>query len=359
MPPIAICPWSLTSAAAAPPGHDEAMRAWIVNQPGPIDSEPLAFIDRPDPVPGPGEIRVRVRVCGVCRTDLHLAEGDLAPRGVAVVPGHEIVGTVDALGPGTSRFTIGDRVGIAWLRQTCGACRFCRRGDENLCLAPRFTGWDHDGGYAEAAVVDERYAYRLPDAFSDEHAAPLLCAGIIGFRALRSSALPEGGRLGIYGFGGSAHLACQVALAEGATVHVMTRSGDARRLALDLGAASAGDTYDAPPEALDSAIVFAPAGEIVPAALAALDRGGTVAVAGIHLTDIPSLNYQQHLFQERHLRSVTANTRQDGEEFLALAARIGMRVEIATYALDRADAALRDLAHDRVTGAAVLVVGPT
>ena len=334
--------------------HEAVMKAWVVQQPGPIDSGPLVFVERPVPEPGPGELRVRVAACGVCRTDLHLAEGDLAPHGHEVVPGHEIVGVVDRSGPGASRFELGERVGIAWLRRTCGICRFCLRGDENLCVDPRFTGWDADGGYAEYAVVDERYAYRLPDDFDDEKVAPLLCAGIIGFRALRRSALPPGGRLGIYGFGGSAHLAAQVALAEGATVHVMTRSPEARRLGLALGAASAGDTFEPPPEPLDSAIVFAPAGEIVPAALAALDRGGTLALAGIHLTDIPTLRYGDHLFQERQVRSVTANTRRDGEEFLAVAARIGIRVETVAYPLEHADTALRDLAHDRFTGAAVL-----
>jgi propanol-preferring alcohol dehydrogenase len=334
------------------------MRAWVVHEPGPVDGAPLTLVDRPEPVPGPNEVRVRVTVCGVCRTDLHLAEGDLAPHGPDVVPGHEIVGIVDALGAGASRFEVGARVGIAWLRQTCGSCRFCQRGAENLCLEPRFTGWDADGGYADLAVADERFAYRVPEAFSDEEAAPLLCAGIIGFRALRRAELPPGGRLGIYGFGGSAHLAAQVALAAGATVHVMTRSAEARELALRLGVASAGDTYDEPPEPLDSAIVFAPAGEIVPVALEALDRGGTLALAGIHLTDIPPLRYTEHLFQERQVRSVTANTRQDGEDFLALAARIRIRVETVPYLLEDADRALRDLRHDRVTGAAVLRVSP-
>jgi propanol-preferring alcohol dehydrogenase len=333
------------------------VRAWVVRRPGPIDGGPLALVDRPEPVPRPGEIRVRVLVCGVCRTDLHLAEGDLAPHAEGVVPGHEIVGVVEAAGPATSRFTVGDRVGIAWLRSTCGSCRFCQRGDENLCVDPRFTGWDADGGYAEHAVVDERFAYRLPDVFSDEQAAPLLCAGIIGFRALRRADLPPGGRLGIYGFGGSAHLTAQVAMAAGATVHVMTRSPEARSLALRLGAASAGDTFDRPPELLDSAIVFAPAGEVVPVALEALDAGGTLAIAGIHLTDIPSLCYADHLFRERQVRSVTANTRRDGEELLAIAADIGIQVETVPYELRDADRALRDLAHDRVTGAAVLRIG--
>jgi propanol-preferring alcohol dehydrogenase len=283
-----------------------------------------------------------------------LAEGDLAPRRHGVAPGHEVVGTVEERGLGATRFEAGERIGVAWLRRTCGACRFCRRGDENLCLDPAFTGWDADGGYAEHAVVDERFAYRLPDGFSDEELAPLLCAGIIGFRALRRAAVPSGGRVGIYGFGASAHLAAQIAIAEGATVHVMTRSAEARQLAMRLGAASAGDTYDAPPEPLDSAVIFAPAGDIVPAALAALDRGGTLAIAGIHLSDIPPLRYADHLFQERQVRSVTANTRRDGEEFLALAAEIPIHVSTVPYAFEHADTALADLAHDRVTGAAVL-----
>jgi propanol-preferring alcohol dehydrogenase len=333
------------------------MRAWVVPEPGPVaTSSPLQLVERPVPEPGPGELRVRVSVCGVCRTDLHLAEGDLAPHAPGVVPGHEVVGLVDALGPGASRFDVGQRVGIAWLRHTCGVCRFCRRGDENLCVAPAFTGWDADGGYAEHAVVDESFAYAIPDAFDDDHAAPLLCAGIIGYRALRRAELPAGGRLGIYGFGGSAHLAAQVAMAEGARVHVMTRSADAQRLALELGVTSAGGSADAPPEPLDAAILFAPVGDLVPVALEALDRGGTLSIAGIHLSDVPALDYQRHLFQERQVRSVTANTRRDGEEFLATAARIGIRVETMPYPLEAADRALADLAADRVTGAAVLRV---
>jgi propanol-preferring alcohol dehydrogenase len=288
---------------------------------------------------------------------LHLAEGDLPPRRPGVVPGHEVVGTVAACGPEATRFEPGRRVGIAWLRHTCGRCRFCVRGAENLCVTPAFTGWDADGGYAELAVVDERYAYALPDVFADAEAAPLLCAGIIGFRALRRSALPPGGRLGIYGFGASAHLAAQVALHEGATVHVHTRSAEARRLALELGASSAGDATDNPPEPLDAAILFAPAGDLVPLALRALDRGGTLAVAGIHLSDIPPLRYATDLFEERQLRSVTANTRSDGEQFLDIAAAIRLRPTITRYPFDQADRALADLAADRVTGAAVVEVG--
>ena len=332
------------------------MRAWAVTQPGPIDTGPVEPVERPVPTPEAAEVRVRVSACGVCRTDLHLAEGDLVPKHAGVVLGHEVVGVVDERGPGAERFRIGERIGIPWLRHTDGVCRFCRRGDENLCVAPGFTGWDADGGYAEYAVVEEAYAYRLPDAFDDEHAAPLLCAGIIGYRALRRSLLPPGGRLGIYGFGGSAHITAQVALHEGVTVHVLTRGEEARRLALELGCASAGDAYDAPPEPLDSAVLFAPVGDLVPVVMRALDRGGTLSVAGIHLTDIPRLRYTDELFEERQLRSVTANTRRDGEELLALAAAIPIRTTTTPYPLDQASTALADLAHGRVTGAAVLRV---
>ena len=332
------------------------MRAWEVRRPGPIDDSPLVLAERPVPEPGPGELRLKVAACGVCRTDLHLAEGDLAPKRPGVVPGHEVVGVVDAVGEGSNRFSLGDRAGIAWLRRTCGACRFCRRGDENLCLSPRFTGWDDDGGYAEYALVDEAYAYALPEAFDDDHAAPLPCAGIIGYRALRRSGLPTGGRLGVYGFGASAHLATQVAVFEGATVHVLTRSARARRLALELGAASARDVAEAPPEPLDAAVTFAPDGGLVPVALRALDRGATLAVAGIHLSPIPALDYAEHLFEERTLTSVTANTRRDGEEFLTLAARIPVRITTVPFSFEDADAALRSLAHGGVTGVAVLEV---
>jgi propanol-preferring alcohol dehydrogenase len=330
------------------------MRAWVVHEPGAIATHPIRMIDRDEPIPSAGEVRVRVSVCGVCRTDLHLAEGDLAPHGRDVVPGHEVVGVVDRVGPGAERFRVGQRIGIAWLRHTCGSCRFCRAGSENLCLNPRFTGWDHDGGYAEYAVVDERYAYDIPASFDDVDAAPLLCAGIIGYRALRRAELPPGGRLGIYGFGASAHIAAQVAMSEGARVHVLTRSAAAQQLAGTLGVASVGGTMDQPPEPLDAAIIFAPAGEIVPAALAALDRGGTLAIAGIHMSDLPPLDYQRHLFQERQLRSVTANTRDDGRAFLDIADKIGLRIVTTPYPFAAADRALQDLAGDRVNGAAVL-----
>jgi propanol-preferring alcohol dehydrogenase len=330
------------------------MRAWTVDGPAPINEGPLRLVERDPPEPGEHEVRVRISVCGVCRTDLHVAEGDLPPHRVGVVPGHEIVGLVDAVGPGASRFELGQRIGIAWLRWTCGICRFCRRGDENLCLAPRFTGWDDDGGFTEYATVHEDYAYELPANIPDEQAAPLLCAGIIGYRALRRSNLRPGGSLGLYGFGASAHLAAQVAMHEGARVHVMTRSAEARQLALDLGVSSAQPAEAEPPEPLDSAILFAPVGTLVPPALAALDRGGTLSVAGIYLTDIPPLSYQAHLFEERGLVSVTANTRRDGEALLALASQIPIRVITTRYPLDEAPRALSDLAGDRVSGAAVL-----
>jgi propanol-preferring alcohol dehydrogenase len=271
-----------------------------------------------------------------------------------IIPGHQVVGRVVALGEGASRFAAGDRVGIAWLRRTDGTCRYCTAGRENLCPNAVFTGWMVNGGYAELAAVPEDFAYAIPEGVEPMHAAPLLCAGIIGYRALRRTELPHGGRLGIYGFGGSAHLTTQVALAEGARVHVLTRGEAARALALELGAASAGGAYDRPPEPLDAAILFAPVGDLVPVALAALDRGGTLAIAGIHQTEIPPLDYDEHLFQERTLRSVTANTRRDGHEFLAAAARIPVRATTATYPFDQVPEALRDLAHGAFTGAAVL-----
>lgn len=333
-----------------------SMHAWKVTKPGPIDSGPVTFAEVEVPDPGPGELLVRVLACGVCRTDLHVAERDLAVHRPDVVPGHEVVGVVAALGPDSgAEFAIGDRVGIAWLRHTCGQCQFCLRGDENLCPRSRYTGWDADGGYAEYAVVPAAYALPLPAGYSDTELAPLLCAGIIGYRALKRAALPPGGRLGIYGFGGSAHLAAQVALAQGAEVHVMTRDAAARRLALTIGAASAQGAAEPPPVQLDSAILFAPAGELVPPAMAALDRGGVLSIAGIHLTDIPPLNYQRHLFQEREIRSVTANTRTDSREFLDFAATHHLEVTVHPYPLSEADRALRDLAHGRFAGAAVLI----
>jgi len=335
-----------------------SMSAWVVDQPGPIASGSLRRVQRARPRPGPRDVAVSVSVCGVCRTDLHLVEGDLVPRRHGVTPGHEVVGTVTERGSAATRFAPGDRVGVAWLGQTCGRCRFCRRDQENLCIAPSFTGWDRDGGFADTVVADERFVYRIPAGLDDATAAPMLCAGIIGYRSLQRSRLPDGGVLGIYGFGASAHLTAQVALYRGARVHVMTRSGAARALALELGCASAGPADAAPPEPLDAAILFAPVGTLVPVALAALDRGATLAVAGIHLSDIPPLDYDVHLFQERNLVSVTANTRADGEELLGLATEIPIVPRVVHYPFDEADRALADLASDRVDGVAVLDVAP-
>lgn len=331
------------------------MRAWVVRTPGPLACGPLVPTELPDPEPGPGEVLVRVRACGVCRTDLHVVEGDLPVHRSSVVPGHEVVGEVLALGPGAARFAVGDRVGVAWLRDTCGHCAYCRRGAENLCAASRYTGWDADGGYAELCTVPEAFAYGVPGVFDDASAAPLLCAGIIGYRSLRRAQLPPGGRLGIYGFGGSAHLTAQVAIAQGAEVHVLTRGEGARRLATELGAASVGGARDAPPVALDAAILFAPVGDLVPVALAALADGGTLAVAGIHLSDVPVLDYQRHLFRERTLTSVTSNTRRDGEEFLTLAARLGLRPTVTVRPLGEAAQAMAHLAAGDIRGAQVLV----
>jgi propanol-preferring alcohol dehydrogenase len=334
----------------------ETMQAWAVSEPRPVAQGPLRLVELPVPEPGPGEVLVRVRACGVCRTDLHVVEGDLDPHRSPVVPGHEVVGEVVLLGPATRRFRVGDRIGIAWLRATCGSCRWCRSGRENLCPTSEYTGWDADGGYAEYAVVPEAFAYVLPAEFSDEQAAPLLCAGIIGYRALRRAYVPPGGRLGIYGFGASAHLTAQIAIAQGAEVHVITRGDRGQQLARELGAASAGGPDDSPPVPLDSAIIFAPAGELVPRALEALGPAGTLALAGIHMSDVPSLSYQAHLFREKNLRSVTSNTRRDGEELMLLAQRLHVRVETTPVPFSAADRALADLAGDRVRGAAVLIL---
>ena len=330
------------------------MRAWSVAIPARIDHHPLTLDRRPRPQPAPDEILVQVRVCGVCRTDLHLVEGDLDPRRPGVVPGHEVVGVVREVGTATDRFTPGERVGIAWLRRTCGTCPWCRRGDENLCPASEYTGWDADGGFAEYAVVPAAFAYRLPPGYDDVHAAPLLCSGIIGYRALRRAALPPGGRLGIYGFGSSAHITAQIALAEGAELYVMTRGEGNRKLAEKMGATWVGGEADRPPVPLSSAIVFAPAGTLVPVALEALDRGGTLALAGIHMSDVPSMDYQRHLFLERDLRSVTSNTRRDGEELLHLVGRLGVQVQATVYPFTETDRALADLAAGRVNGSAVV-----
>ena len=309
-----------------------------------------------DPEPGPDELLVGVTVCGVCRTDLHLAELELSPRAPHRVPGHEVVGEVVGLGDAVAGWSVGDRVGIAWLRRTCQQCRWCRSGAENLCRSSSYTGWDADGGFARLAVVPADYAYRLPAGVDDEVVAPLLCSGIIGYRALRRARVPAGGHVGLYGFGASAHLTAQLAIASGLRVHAVSREPAARELALALGAEWAGDVGDVPPVALDGAVLFAPVGDMVPLAMAALEQGSTLAVACIHLTDVPRLDYQRHLFRERTLTSVTANTREDGRELLALAARLDVRPRVTTYDFDSTACALDDLAAGRVTGAAVVRV---
>jgi len=332
----------------------ERMKAMVVTTPAPIEQKPLELVELPIPPPGPGEILVRITACGVCRTDLHVVEGDLPPVRPRVVPGHQVVGRVEACGGGATRFRLGERVGIAWLRQTCGTCAYCASGRENLCPEARFTGYHADGGYAEFAVVPERFAYRIPEPVGDAEATPLLCAGIIGYRALRRAEVRPGCRLGLYGFGSSAHIAIQVARHWRCEVYVMTRDEKHRELARQLGAVWVGSAREKPPVPLDSAILFAPAGELVPPALEALDRGGTLAIAGIYLTDVPTLNYERHLFYEKNLRSVTANTRSDGEELLAIAAEIPIRPHTEVFPLEDANEVLRRLKVDGLQGTGVL-----
>ena len=332
------------------------MKAMLLSGVGPVASSPLSLGKLPPPVPAPGEVRVKVSACGVCRTDLHVIEGDLPSVRLPLVPGHQVVGRVDLPGEGASRFLPGARVGIAWLRHTCGACPFCAAGKENLCETPLFTGYHRDGGFAEYAVVPEAFAYSLPEAFSDVEAAPLLCAGIIGFRALRRADLPRGGQLAIYGFGSSAHIVIQLALHRGCEVFVCTRGERHRRLALEMGASWAGEDPTQMPAAADSAILFAPAGELVPPALRALKKGGTLSLAGIHMSDVPPMKYEECLFHEKNLRSVTANTRQDGEELLREAAEIPIRPKVTLFPLEEANRALQMLKADQLQGTAVLVV---
>jgi alcohol dehydrogenase, propanol-preferring len=336
-------------------GSSQTMQAWVVIQPGPIETSPLRYVEKPVPAPAPGELLVQVLACAVCRTDLHVSEGDLPVHRERVTPGHMVVGLVAGLGEGVTDYALGNRVGVAWLRYTDGTCAYCRRGNENLCPNSLYTGWDADGGYADYTTVPAAFAYRLPTGLTDVELAPLLCAGIIGYRALQRASLPEHGRLGLYGFGDSAHLVAQVALAQGATVHALTRGEASQRLALELGATSAGSAYDSPPEPLDSAILFAPVGDLVPVAMRALDRGGVLAVAGIHLSDIPPLHYENELFYEKQLRSVTSNTRHDGREFLALAVQYHVRATTHVYPMLQAQKALQDLKAGLFDGAAVLV----
>lgn len=328
----------------------------VLKKARPVAEGPLEAAELPRPEPGHGEALVRVAFCGVCHTDLHTVEGELVPKKLPIVPGHQAVGRVERLGEGCSRLREGQRVGVAWLHETCGECSYCERGLENLCSKARFTGLHTDGGYAQYLKVPEAFAYPLPEAFSDREAAPLLCAGIIGYRALRLSGVAEGGRLGLYGFGASAHLTIQVALHKGCEVYVFSRTAEHRKLALELGASWVGEAQDSPPKKLHGSIVFAPAGWIVPEALRVTDRGGTVALAGIHMSPIPSLEYHSHLYHERVLRSVANSTRGDGEEFLKVAADISIRAETTLYPLGEANRALQDLKAGEISGAAVLKV---
>ncbi len=329
------------------------MKACVLPKPARIETNPLVYGDVPAPQPAQGEVLVRIHYCGVCRTDLHVIEGELPQRKSPVIPGHQVVGEVEGLGESAHRFRVGARVGIAWLNHTDGVCEYCRSGAENLCDNPAFTGYTVDGGYAEYIVAPEDFVYPLPGAFPDEQAAPLLCAGIIGFRSLRLSGIKPGGRLGFYGFGAAAHVAIQVARHWNVEVYACTRDVRHQRLALELGAKWAGGTFAEPPVKLDAAIVFAPAGEIVPAALKALRKGGELVLGGIHMSPIPSFDYDL-LYQERIIRSVANNTRRDGEDFLRVAAEIPIRSHVQLFSLREANRALNALKNDAIPGAAVL-----
>ncbi|MHC4405797.1 MAG: zinc-dependent alcohol dehydrogenase family protein [Planctomycetota bacterium] len=333
------------------------MKSMILRRIGPVADSPLELAEMPLPEPQAGEARLKVHCCAICRTDLHVIEGDLPQQKLPIVPGHQVVGTVDALGPECQRLQPGQRVGVAWLRHTCGGCRFCTSGRENLCEGARFTGYHADGGYAEYAVVPEPFAYPVPEAFSDVEAAPLLCAGIIGYRALARSRLPRGGKLALFGFGSSAHVVIQIARHRGCQVYVVTRGEKHRRLARRMGAVWVGERASEMPVKVQSAIIFAPAGELVPPALEALEKGGTLALAGIHMSPIPAMEYDRTVFYERDLRSVTCNTRDDGRGLLTEAAEIPIRPHTTCYPLADANRALQDLKNDEINGTGVLVIG--
>ncbi len=332
------------------------MKAMVLRQPRAAEERPLEMADLSLPEPGPGEIRLRVHVCGICHTDLHTVEGDLPLPKLPVVPGHQVVGTVEAVGEGVTRFAVGQRAGVPWLYRTCGVCEFCRRGLENLCYQARFTGLHADGGYAEAMVVHQDFAYSIPEGFSDEAAAPLLCAGIIGYRALRLSGVRPGDRLGMWGFGASAHVTIQVARHWGCEVYVFTRGEGHRRLAKELGAAWVGGAEDDPPHPVHGGIIFAPAGGLVLAALRVLERGGVLALAGVTMTPIPELDYDRLLYWERTVRSVANFTRQDATELLQLAAEIPIRTTVQIFPLEEANEALLALKQGRINGAGVLKI---
>ena len=323
----------------------------------PIETAPLELVDLPMPEPGPDEVRIRVRCCAICRTDLHVIEGDLPQQKMPIIPGHQIVGIVDQCGAAVAAsLQRGQRVGVAWLRHTCGVCGFCTSGRENLCESARFTGYHADGGYAEYAVAPAEFVYRLPDAFGDVEAAPLLCSGIIGYRALRRCHLPPGGKLALFGFGSSAHVVIQIALHRGCRVYVVTRGENHRELARQMGAVWVGEDASKLPVKVDSAIMFAPAGELVLPALESLNKGGTLSLAGIYMTPVPQMDYQRYLFFERDVHSVTCNTREDGRELLAEAAAIPVRPHTTVYPLGEANRALQDLKGDRLSGTGVLSI---
>lgn len=322
----------------------------------PVEEEPLVMVEIDDPIPGPKEVRIKVLTCGVCHTDLHIVEGELPLKKLPIIPGHEIAGVVDATGEEVTRFRRGDRAGVAWLNSTCGSCELCAKGNENLCEKARFTGYDVDGGYAQYTVVSEDFAYPIPNGFSDLEAAPLLCAGVIGFRALRLSDIEKGSRLGLFGFGASAHIVIQVARYWGCQVFVFSRSEEHRKLAQQLGAVWTGRAEDEPPAKLQSAIIFAPAGKLVLDALQVLEKGGTLALAGIYMTPIPEMDYQKHLYYERTVRSVANSTRKDAEDLLSLAAEIPIRTEVQEFQLEEANHALLLLKQGKIQGAGVLRV---
>lgn len=332
------------------------MKAMLLERIAPIERAPLELAELPTPEPEVAQVRVKVRCCAICRTDLHVIEGDLATQQLPIIPGHQVVGVVDALGPDCHQLRLGKRVGVAWLRHTCGECGFCNSGRENLCESARFTGYHAHGGYAQYALIAEDFAYPIPDAFSDVEAAPLLCAGIIGYRALKRSQVADGGRLALYGFGSSAHVVIQIARHRGCEVYVVTRGEKHRELARRMGAAWVGARASEMPVKVDSAIIFAPAGELVPPALEALEKGGTLALAGIHMSPIPELDYDRCVFYERDLHSVTSNTREDGRDLLAEAAEIPIRPHTKCYPLSEANRALQDLKNDQINGTGVLVM---
>ncbi len=332
------------------------MKAMVLAEIAGIDTSPLTLQDIPVPEPGIGEVRLRVHCCAICRTDLHVIEGELPRKTLPIIPGHQIVGIVDKVGEGCSEIREGERVGVAWLRHTCGDCLFCNRGQENLCELSRYTGYHADGGYAEYAVAPEAFVYRIPDVFGDTDAAPLLCAGIIGYRALKRAQVPDGGRLALYGFGSSAHVVMQIAKHRGYRVFVVSRGTEHLQLARDMGADWAGNGAAEMPEKADSAIIFAPVGHLVLPALESLEKGGTLALAGIYMTDIPQLNYEKHVFYERDIHSVTANTREDGRQLLDEAAGIPIRPRTTCYALEDANRALQELKNDRISGTGILRV---